>query len=119
MISDEFEKEKPKEITKNSAVVDNGQPVEIQAMGKFFEGIVEPIARSQEVAAKEGTKQAELLAGIANRGLLYFFMIAFVILGISVVSLYLGKDQLAEKIIFGVISFIGGLGIGRSMPKNS
>ncbi|WP_111497922.1 hypothetical protein [Marinobacter bohaiensis] len=112
------EEEQSKEITQHSTVVDNGEPVEIQAMGKFFEGIVEPIARSQEIAAKEGTKQAEIMAGIAHRGLFYFFAVAFVILGIAVAALFLDKDQLAEKIIFGVISFIGGLGIGRSMPKN-
>ncbi len=113
-----MEQKNSKEVTEHSPVVDNGEPVEIQAMGKFFQGIVEPIARSQEIAAKEGTKQAEILAKIAHKGLFYFFAVAFSILAISVVALYLGKDQLAEKIIFGVITFIGGLGIGRSMPKN-
>ena len=107
-----------KEITPTSKVVDAGEPVELQALGKMFQGFVEPIARSQEVAAKEGTKRAEILAKIAHRGLLYFFAVAFSILIISVIALFLGKDELAEKIIFGVISFIGGLGIGRSMPKN-
>lgn len=87
-------------------------------MGKFLEGIVIPIAKSQEVAAIEGTKRAEIMAKIAHKGLLYFFAVAFSILAISVFALYLDKDQLAEKIIFGVITFIGGLGIGRSMPKN-
>jgi len=106
------------EISPNSKVVDQGEPVEIQAMGQFFQGIVEPLARSQEIAAKEGTKRAEIMANIAHKGLMYFFAIAFSILAISVLALYLGKDQLAEKIIFGVITFIGGLGIGRSMPKN-
>ena len=113
----EVEKNKG-EVTPHSPVVDQGEPVEIQAMGKFFEGIIAPLARSQEIAAVEGTKRAEILAKIAHKGLLYFFAVAFSILAISVVALYLGKDQLAEKIIFGVITFIGGLGIGRSMPKN-
>ncbi|WP_372879325.1 hypothetical protein [Spongiibacter marinus] len=112
------EKENKVEITPHSPVVDQGEPVEIQAMGKFFEGIIAPLAKSQEIAAIEGTKRAEILAKIAHKGLLYFFCVAFSILAISVLALYLGKDQLAEKIIFGVISFIGGLGIGRSMPKN-
>ncbi len=115
----ELEKtESTSEITPHSQVVDQGEPVEIQAIGKMFEGIVAPLARSQEITAIEGTKRAEILAKIAHRGLLYFFAIAFAILAISVVALFLGKDDLAEKVIFGVITFIGGLGIGRSMPKN-
>ena len=114
----ETEKQEGSEITPRSPVVDQGGPVELQAIGKVFEGIVQPLAKSQEVAAVESTKRAEILAKIAHRGLLYFFAIAFAILAISVFALYLGKDQLAEKIIFGVITFIGGLGIGRSMPKN-
>jgi len=114
----EIEKQDSADITPSSPVVDNGGPVELQAIGKVFEGIVQPLAKSQETAAIEGTKRAEILAKIAHRGLLYFFAIAFAILAISVFALYIGKDQLAEKIIFGVITFIGGLGIGRSMPKN-
>ncbi len=110
--------ESNKEINPDSKIVNNGEPVEIQAMGEFFQGIIEPIARSQEISAQEGTKRAEILAAIAHKGLLYFFLIAFFILGIAVLAMFLEKDQLAEKIIFGVISFIGGLGIGRSMPKN-
>lgn len=106
------------EIRPNSQVVDKGEPVEIQALGKLFQGVVEPLAKSQEIAATEGTKRAEILAKIAHRGLLYFFIVAFSILAIAVIALFLDKDQLAEKIIFGVITFIGGLGIGRSMPKN-
>lgn len=110
---------KQQEVTPHSPVVDQGEPVELQAIGKMFEGLITPLARSQEIAAVEGTKRAEIMAKIAHRGLLYFFAVAFSILVIAVVALYLGKDQLAEKIIFGVITFIGGLGIGRSMPKNS
>jgi hypothetical protein len=106
------------EISAHSQVVDKGEPVEIQAMGKFFEGIITPLAKSQEIAALEGTKRAEILAKIAHKGLLYFFIIASSILAIAVVAMFLDKDQLAEKIIFGVITFIGGLGIGKSMPKN-
>jgi hypothetical protein len=115
---DVVQSEDKTEITPSSKVVDQGEPVEIQAMGRFFQGIVEPLARSQEIAAKEGTKRAEILAKIAHKGLLYFFAVAFFILAISVLALYLDKDQLAEKIIFGVITFIGGLGVGRSMPQN-
>ena len=107
-----------KEINPTSKVVDKGGPVEIQAVGKFFQGIFEPLYRSQETVAKEGTKQAEILANIAHKSLLYFFLVALSILAIALVALYLGKDQLAEKIIFGVITFIGGMGIGRSMRKN-
>jgi hypothetical protein len=110
--------EHSQEITPQSPVVDQGGPVELQAIGKVFEGLVAPLARSQEISAVEGTKRAEILASIAHKGLLYFFAIAFTILAIAVFALYLNKDQLAEKIIFGVITFIGGLGIGRSMPKN-
>lgn len=112
------EVENKQEITPHSRVVDQGGPVELQAIGKVFEGLITPLARSQEIAAIEGTKRAEILAKIAHRGLSYFFAVAFAILVIAVVALCLDKDQLAEKIIFGVITFISGLSIGRSMPKN-
>lgn len=110
--------DKTNEIRPDTKIVDNGEPIEIQALGQLFQGVVEPLVKSQEIAATEGTKRAEILAKVAHRGLFYFFTIAFMILVIATIALFLGKDQLAEKIIFGVITFIGGLGIGKSMPKN-
>jgi len=106
------------EVSSDSPIVSQSEPVELQAVAQLFQGVVEPITKAQKIVAEEGTKRAEILAKIARQGLLYFFSVAFCILAISVYALYLGQEALAEKIIFGVITFIGGLGLGRSMPKN-
>lgn len=106
------------EVINESRAAESAEVVELQTLAHLFQGVLEPLAKSQEIAAIEGTKRAEILARIAHRGLMYFFSVAFIILFLAGAALFLGKDQLAEKIIFGVITFIGGLGIGRSMPKN-
>ncbi|KID58868.1 hypothetical protein JF50_03205 [Pseudoalteromonas luteoviolacea] len=105
--------------TAHSTVVENGEPVEIQALSKLFEGVVTPIAKGQEIAATEATKRAEIQAKLIGKGLNYFFGVAFFILLIAFVALFFDKDGLAEKIILSVITFIGGLGLGKSLPKNS
>ena len=107
------------EATPSSPIVENGEPVEIQALSKLFEGVITPIAKGQEIAATEATKRAEIQAKLIGKGLNYFFGVAFFILLIAGVAMLFDKDGLAEKIILSVITFIGGLGLGKSLPKNS
>ena len=45
------DRDKSPEISPSSKIVDNGEPVALQAMGKFLEGIVEPIVRGTKVLA--------------------------------------------------------------------
>jgi uncharacterized membrane protein YuzA (DUF378 family) len=44
----------------------------------------------------------------------YTFGLAGVLVLVAIVALFLGKDPLAEKIIFAVIGFIGGFAFGKS-----
>ena len=100
-------------VTLHSPVVQGGEPVEVQAIAGLFRGLVEPIAKSQEFAEAEKTKRAQIEAGTTTSFLRYSFGLAAVILAISVVAMFLGKDQMAEKIIFGVVGFIGGFAFGK------
>ncbi|ESP95044.1 hypothetical protein [Pseudoalteromonas luteoviolacea] len=102
-----------------STVVDNGETVELNDVGKLVEGFLTPYIQGQQLVAAEATKRAEIQAKLIGRGLNYFFGIAFLILAIALFALFTGKDDLGEKIIFAVITFIGGLGLGKSLPKGS
>jgi len=113
--------DEPKDIaptSPTSPVVEEGQPVEVEDIANLFKGVIEPIARSQEIAQTEETKRAQIGADIASKFLRYFFGIAFTILIIAVIALFLGKDQLTEKIVFGVIGFIGGYAFGKGTPRS-
>ena len=100
-------------ITPHSPVVQGGDPVEIQQISMLIGGLVEPFARSQEFAETEKTKRIEIEANTSKSLLRYSFGLAVFILCIAILSLFLGKDQLAEKIIFSVIGFVGGFAFGK------
>jgi|SRR6266446_8612668 len=100
-------------VTPQSPIVQGGAPVEVQALEHLFKGLMEPYARSQETAQVEETKRVEIEANTTRYFLKYCFWIVSFILGISAFALYLGKEQLTEKIVIAVISFIAGFGIAR------
>ena len=104
-------------VTPQSPVVQGGEPVEVQAIAGLIRGLVEPLARSQEFAESEKTKRVQIEARITSSFLRYSFGLATVILCISVAALFLDKDQLAEKIIFAVVGFIGGFAFGKSSKR--
>jgi len=102
------------EFSQSSPVLHHGEPVEIQALTKLINGMVEPIARSQEVAQVEETKRLEMSVSLARSLVRYQFAIAAVFMAVSVIAMLLDKDQIAEKIIFGVLGFLGGIFVGKN-----
>ena len=101
-------------VTPKSPVVQGGAPIEVRELAALFRGIIDPIAKSQEFAESEKTKRADIEARITATFLRYSFCLAAAILAIAVAALFLGKDQLSEKIVFAVIGFMGGFAFGKS-----
>lgn len=76
-----------------------------------------PFAKSQAVVAQEATKQTTILAKELTKR---FYVVSGLVLAIIVLAgfaLYLGKDAITEKVIIAIVSFLGGLGIGRQTKK--
>ena len=103
----------PQPVGPHSVVVQGSEPVDVQAIAGLFQGLVTPIAKSQEYAEAEKTKRVQIEANTTTSFLRYSFGLATIILAIAVAALFLGKDQLSEKIIFAVVGFIGGFAFGK------
>lgn len=101
-------------IGPQSVVVQGSDPVDVQAIAGLLQGLVLPIAKSQEYAEAEKTKRVQIEANTTTSLLRYSFGLAATILAIAVLALVLGKDQLAEKVIFAVVGFVGGFAFGKS-----
>lgn len=108
----------PQVISPQSPVVQDGAPVEVQAIASLVKGFVEPFARSQETAETEKTKRAQIEANVASTVLRYSFGLAGVLVVIAALALALGKDQLTEKIVFAVVGFMGGFAFGKTAPHS-
>ena len=106
-------------VSPQSPVVQGGEPVEVQAIASLIKGFVEPIARSQEVAEIEKTKRTQIEANVSSLILRYSFGLAGALVVIAALALFLGKDQLTEKIIFAVVGFIGGFAFGKGARVHS
>lgn len=106
----------PQVVSPQSPVVQGGAPVEVQAIAALVQGFVEPLARSQETAETEKTKRTQIEAKISATLLHYSFGLAGVLVIIAALALFLGKDQLTEKIIFAVVGFMGGFAFGKAAP---
>lgn len=101
-------------VSPQSVVVQGSEPIDVQAIAGLLQGLVQPIAKSQEYAESEKTKRVQIEANTTTSLLRYSFGLAGVILIIAVVALFLGKDQLAEKVIFAVVGFVGGFAFGKT-----
>jgi hypothetical protein len=87
--------------------------VEISAISEIIKGAVEPFSKAQEIVAQETTKQTEIISGVKLK---MFWGICFIVTCILILAgfaLYLDKDGITEKIIIAIVSFLGGLGIGK------
>ena len=97
----------------------NSELVEVSAVSEIIKGAVEPFAESQKVVAVESTKQTEIIVNAKTK---MFWgvcgLIALIIL-LATFALYLGKDQITEKVLIAIVSFIGGLGLGKQSTKNA
>lgn len=86
---------------------------DIDTIGKMMQGVFSPLAKSQEVVAKESTRQTEIIAKETTKVYLIFGFLGALIISIAGAAMFLDKDQITEKIIIAVLSFLGGLGIGK------
>ena len=106
------------ETDKNASELDStGDLVEISAVSEIIRGAVEPFAESQKVAAIEGTNQTKIIVGAKLKmfwGVCYLVTLILILAGLA---LYLDKDSITEKIIIAIVSFLGGLGIGKQVSS--
>lgn len=93
--------------------------VEMSALSELVKNAVTPFAESQTVVAQETTKQTEIIANTKLRMFWGVCVLAALILLLAGYSLSLGKDAIAEKVLIAVVSFLGGLGFGKQVSKNT
>lgn len=89
----------------------------VNALGDMLSGLVKPLAESQTAVAQQQTKQIEIVSAERIKMFWGSCALAFCVLTIAGLALFLGKDQLAEKVLIAVVSFLGGMGIGRQVGK--
>lgn len=92
-------------------------PEGVEAIGSIFRGMVEPLAASQVDVARETTRQTEIIANSTSKFFNGVFAIAGMIVVLAGAALFLGKDQITEKIIIALLAFLGGFGVGKSMKR--
>jgi len=90
---------------------------DIQMIGTIISSFAQPMARAQETAAVETTKQTQIIADATQRSYRWFFIIVLGVLILAGVALFKDKDQITEKLIIAMFSFLGGLGLGRTAKK--
>jgi len=91
----------------------NSELVEVSAVSEIIKGAVEPFAESQKIAAIESTKQTEIIVNAKTKMFWGVCVLTGLIILLATYALYLDKDQITEKVIIAIVSFIGGLGIGK------
>ena len=89
----------------------------LEPISGIFKGMVEPLADSQIQAARETTKQAEIIAKSTNKFFLGVFIIAGMVVILAAVALFQDKDQITEKVIIALFAFLGGFGAGKSIKR--
>jgi hypothetical protein len=90
---------------------DNGQVANLAAI---IQAAVTPFAQSQETVARETTRQAQIIANSKTVVVKWIGAIAILVLVLAGCALFLGKDQLTEKVIVAILGFLGGVGYGKS-----
>lgn len=95
------------------------QLVEISTLAEMVQSAVGPFAEAQKVVAVEATKQTEIIVLAKTK---MFWGICGIVAGIIILAgmaLFLEKEQITEKIIIAIVSFLGGLGFGRQSGKEA
>lgn len=95
----------------------SSEVVEISAISEIIKGAVEPFAASQKVVAHETTKQTDIIVGAKLKMFWGICVLVTLIIALAGFALYLDKDPITEKIIIAIVSFLGGLGIGKQVSK--
>lgn len=97
------------EIQLPSGVTDK----EAQMLAAAISSFAHPLADAQKVAATEATKQAQIYADVVRSVYRGFFYVAVMVLVLAGLAMFTGKEQTAEKLIFGLLGFLGGLGFAK------
>jgi len=98
---------------------DNNELVEVSAVSEIIKGAVEPFAESQKIVAIEGTKQTEIIAKAKTKMFWGICVLAALIIFLAAFALYLDKDQITEKVLIAIVSFLGGLGFGKQVNRDT
>lgn len=93
---------------------------EIAAFSELIKGVVEPFTESQKVVAIETTKQTEITSKSRTKMFYGVCVLVTLIIVLAGIALLRGKDQITEKIIIAIVSFLGGIGFGtkQAISKN-
>lgn len=104
---------------KNSEVVEREEPelIDVSSLAEVVQGAVEPFAESQKVVAQETTRQTEIIARETTKKFWGMCFLASLIIALAGCALFLGKEQITEKVLIAIVSFLGGLGFGRQTSK--
>lgn len=91
--------------------------VAMSALSDLVKSAVTPFAESQTVVAQEATKQTEIVASTKLKMFWGVCVLAALIIGLAGYALYLGQNDITEKVLIAIVSFLGGLGVGKQSGK--
>jgi hypothetical protein len=100
----------------------------VTAIGALLTPIVQSVTDAQKTVATENTKQTEIRArentrqteiAAATTRQTHFGLAAICVLtfAVAIIALFMGKDQLTEKMVFSLLGFMGGVGVGKYQSK--
>lgn len=87
-------------------------PPEAVVIKEAIESFIGPLADAEKVKAIEETKRYTVWFNLIRESIRWIFIFAFAILGFIILVYLYGDKELAEKIIFALLGFIGGFGFG-------
>lgn len=87
--------------------------VQISALSEAFKGAITPLAESQKYIAQETTRQTEIISDAKLKMFWGVCVLVTLIIALAAFALYLNKDDITEKVLIAIVSFLGGLGFGK------
>ncbi len=89
----------------------------LELLSVVAQNLVQPFTEAQKVSETEATKRHEISVRANSKVIYGAFGIGVLILGLAYVALFKDNSSLAEKIVVAVISFLAGLGVGRTTSR--
>lgn len=89
----------------------------IRLLGDAASAFIGPLAKSKETAEREATKRAEIDARLSRQLIWTGAVIVTAIIVLGAIALFLGKDAYSQSVLIAVVSFLGGIGVGRSSRR--
>ena len=88
-------------------------------LSEVIRGVMEPFISHQKSVEEERTKQATIIGGIKLKMFWGVVFLVTLILILAAFAMYLNKDDISEKIIIAIVSFLGGIGSGIGIGKRT